>query len=350
MFDKLVRENNDLFSSKYKQLGKCIYSPMTITTTGPPIYQRGYRAPLLKRQLISDSVDDMLAQNIIRPSVSSWASPVTIVPKPDGSPRFCIDFRKLNNVTTADQCPLSNIAEIVDLIGQAKVFSTLDLKSGYWQIAIDEAYIPKTAFRCHKGLFECIRLPFGLRNAPASFQRIMDFVLRDLIGKHSLVYLDDITVFSDNQEDHFRHIQQVFERLRKAEFTLNSEKCHFGLSEIKLLGFIINEHGIGTDPAKVEVIKNLPAPTSVKETRSFVAMCSFYRRMLRDFSFHAEPLLKLTRKHVKFVWGPEQQTAFIKLKALLVSSKVMAVHLPEEPHLLYTDASNYAECYPSSEG
>ena len=180
------------------------------------------------------------------------------------------------------------------MIGQAKVFSTLDLKSGYWQIAIDESSIPKTDFRCHKGLFEFLRLPFGLRNALAAFQRMMDFVLGDLIGKHRLVYLDDIDVFSDNQEEHIRHIQQVFERLRKAEFTLNSEKCNFGLSEIKLLGFVINEHGIGTDPAKVEVTKNLPAPTSVKETRSFVGMCSFYRRMLREFSFHAEPLLQLT--------------------------------------------------------
>ena len=165
-------------------------------------------------------------------------------------------------------------------------------------------------------MFEFPSIPFGLRNAPASFQRIMDFVLGDLIGNHCLVYFDDIGIFSDNQEEHVRHIQQVFERLRKAEFTLNSGKCHFGLSEIKLLGFIINEHGIGTDPANVEVNKNIPAPTSVKEeTRSFVGMCSFYCRMLRDFSFHAEALTKLTRKHVKFVWGREQQAAFIKLKA-----------------------------------
>ena len=139
-----------------------------------------------------------------------------------------------------------------------------------------------------------------------------------------------------------RHIQQVFERLRQAGFTLNSEKCHFGLSEIKLLGFIINGQGIATDPAKVEVIKNLPAPRSVKETRSFLGVCSFYRRVLQGFSHHAEPLVKLTRKHVKFEWGPEQQTSFLKLKASLVSSKVMAVPRPNEPYLLYTDASDYA--------
>ena len=342
VFNKLIRDNHDLFSSPNKQLGTCKYIPMTISTTGPPISQRAYRAPLLKRQLISDCIDDMLAQNINRPSVSSWASPVTIVPKPDGSPRFCIDYRKLNSVTTPDQHPLPNMAEIVDLIGQAKVFSTLDLKSGYWQIAIDEASIPKTAFRCHRDLYEFRRLPFGLRNAPASFQRIMDSVLGDLIGKNCLLYLDDIFVFSDNAEEHLGHIQSVFERLRTAGFTLNSEKCHFGLSEVKMLGFIINGQGIATDPAKVEVIKNLPAPRSVKQIRSFVGSCSFYRRMLPSFSHHAEALTKLTRKHVKFVWGPEQETAFVKLKALLVSSKVMAVPRPEEPYLVYTDASDYA--------
>ena len=162
-----------------------------------------------------------------------------------------------------------------------------------------------------------------------------------MIGNHCLVYLDDILVFSDNAEDHIRHIQQVFERLRQAGSTLNSEKCHFGLSEIELLGFIINEQGIATDPAKVEVIKTLPVPRSVKETRSFVGMCSFYRRMLQVFSHHAEPLTKLNRKHVKFDWGPEQQASFLKLKALLVSSKLMAVPRPNVPCLLYIDASYY---------
>ena len=152
----------------------------------------------------------MLARNIIRPSVSSWASSVTIVPKPDGSPRFCIDYRKLNNVTTPDQYPLPNIAQIVDLIRQAKVFGTLDLKSGYWQIAIDDASIPKTAFRCHRSLFEFRRLPFSLRNAPASFQRTMDSVLGDLIGKHCLLYLDDIFIFSDNAEEHLHTYIYIF--------------------------------------------------------------------------------------------------------------------------------------------
>ena len=152
---------------------------------------------------------------------------------------------------------MPHIADICDLIGGSQIFSTLDLKSGYWQIEMDEQSIPKTAFRCFRGLFEFLRLPFGLRNGPAAFQRIMDTVLGDLLGKVSLVYIDDVVIFSESQEEHLHHIQLVFERLRTAGLRLNAAKCHFGLKEIKLLGFIINANGIATDPAKVEVIKNM---------------------------------------------------------------------------------------------
>ena len=256
-------------------LGHCIYTPMYIETEGKPIAQRSYRAPLLRRQLISDCVDDMLHQGIIRPSISNWSSPVTIVPKADGTPRFCIDYRKLNAITTPDNYPLPFISSILDDIGQSRCFSTLDLKSGYWQIAIDDKSIPKTAFRCHKGLFEFLRLTFGLRNAPAAFQWIMDNVLGDLIGPVCRVYLDDVVIYSKTEAEHLQHIKLVFDRLRKAGFTLNPAKCHFGVPEIQLLGFIINADGVSTDPAKVEVIKNLPAPNSVKKDRSFLVTAAY---------------------------------------------------------------------------
>ena len=342
VFNRLIRDNADLFAIQGQSPGRCVYQPMNIETTGPPLCQHAYRAPLTKRQLISDCVNDMLAQGIIRPSVSSWASPVTLVPKSDGTPRFCIDYRKLNAVTTPDCYPLPLIADVCDLIGLSKIFSTLDLKAGYWQIEMDELAIPKTAFRCHRGLFEFLRLPFGLRNGPAAFQRIMDTVLQDLIGKVCMVYLDDIVIYSENQEEHIRHVQLVFERLRTAGLRLNAAKCHFGLKEIKLLGFIINANGIATDPAKVEVIKNLPSPTTVKQIRSFLGTASFYRQFVKNFSAVAEPLSKLTRKNVKFQWGPEQEAAFLELKELLVSSKVMAAPRPNDPYILYTDASEYA--------
>ena len=231
-FNKLICDNEDLFSKASKSLGQCIYTPMSIETKGKPIAQRSYRAPLLRRQLISDCVDDMVHQGIIRPSMSSWSSPVTIVPKADGTPRFCVDYRKLNAITPPDYYQLPFISSILDDIGQSKCFSTLDLKSGYWQIAIDEKSIPKTAFRCHKGLFEFLRLPFGLRNAPAAFQRIMDTVLGDLIGPVCRVYLDDVIIYSNTEAEHLRRIEMVFDRLRTAGLTLNAAKCHFGVPEI----------------------------------------------------------------------------------------------------------------------
>ena len=275
VFNRVIRSNEDLFATPGKSPGHCVYQPMKIETIGPPLCQQAYRAPLTKRQLISDCINDMLSQGIIRPSVSSWASLVTIVPKADGSPRFCIDYRRLNSVTTPDSYPLPHIADICDLIGGSQIFSTLDLKSGYWQIEMDEQSIPKTAFRCHRGLFEFLRLPFGLRIGPAAFKRIMDTVLGDLLGKVYLVYLDDIVIFSANQEEHLHHIQLVFERLRNAGLRLNSAKCHFGVKEIKLLGFIINANGIATDPVEVEVIKNMPPPTSVEETVRFLGQRPF---------------------------------------------------------------------------
>ena len=162
------------------------------------------------------------------------------------------------------------------------------------------------------------------------------------MGKVCFVYLDDIVVFSENDNEHVRHVQLVFDSLRTAGLRLNAAKCHLGLKEIKLLGFIINAEGIATDPAKVEVIKNLPSPTTVKQVRSFLGTASFYRQFCEGFSSVAEPLSRLTRKHAKFKWGPAEEAAFLELKALLISSKVMAASKPNEPYILYTDASEYA--------
>ena len=174
----------------------------------------------------------MPAQGVIRPSIYPWASPITLVPKKDALPRFCVDYRKVNAVTTPDRYPLPLIQYLFDQLGGSTVFSTLDLKAGYWQIPISEDSIPKTAFRCHRGLFEFLRLPFGLRNGPAVFQRIIDNIMGDLIGKICLVYLDDIGIFSTNDTDHVAHLQIVLNRLRDAGLRLNSAKCHFGLPKI----------------------------------------------------------------------------------------------------------------------
>ena len=174
--NKIVQRNSDIFSAKGEHNGCCSIVPMTIQTTGPPISLPAYRTPLVKRKLVEESIADMLAEGVIRPSSSPYASPVTLVPKKDGTTRLCVDYRKLNSVTVRDQYPLPQIQDIFDQIGGSTVFSTLDLKAGYWQLPMEEESIPKTAFRCHMGHYEFLRMPFGLTNAPSVFQRTMDKV------------------------------------------------------------------------------------------------------------------------------------------------------------------------------
>ena len=218
----------------------------------------------------------MLTENVIRPSESAWASPITLVPKRDGTTRFCVDYRKLNSVTIRDQCPLPQIQDIFDQVGGSNIFSSLDLKAGYWQLAVAEDSIEKTVCRCHLGHYEFLRMPFGLTNAPAVFQRMMDKVLAGLIGRIVMVYLDDIVIYSRSEEEHVQHLELVFARLREAGSRLKPTKCFFGLEEIKLLGYIVNRDGIHTDPEKVKAIAKLTPPRDLKGVRSFLGMTGFY--------------------------------------------------------------------------
>ena len=212
--NQLIQKNADLFSAKGEPNGFCLNSPIHIKTNHPPISQAAYRTPLSKRKLVEEAIADMLTENVIRPSESAWASPITLVLKRDGSTRFCVDYRKLNSVTIRDQYPLPQIQDIFDQVGGSTIFSSLDLKAGYWQLAEDS--IEKTAFRCHLGHYEFLRMPFGLTNAPAVFQRMMDKVLAGLIGRIVMVYLDDIVIYSRSEEEHVQHLELVFARLREA--------------------------------------------------------------------------------------------------------------------------------------
>ena len=341
-FNELLRRNADVFSANKDAIGNCKIFPMHIQTVGPPISLPAYRTPLHKRQLIDDAIDEMLNQHIIRPSISSWAAPVTLIPKKDGTTRFCVDYRKLNEVTVKDQYPIRNIKTIFDSLGGSTVFSALDLRSGYHQIRLDQETIPKTAFRCHRGLFEFLKMPFGLATAPSWFQRIMDNVLDGLIGKICLVYLDDIVVFSQNEEDHLKHLQLVFDRLRSAGLRLKPTKCHIGLKQIKLLGHMVSADGISSDPEKVDAIRHLPTPTNIKQVRCFLGMTGYYRDLIPHYADLAEPLVSLTRKHVRFQWNSEQEAAFKALKRALISRRIMAAPRLDRPFKLYTDASDVA--------
>ncbi len=222
--------------------------------------KRAYKVSIDKQRFIDSEVKELLAKEIIRPSISPWASPVVVVPKKDGGSRLCVDYRGLNAKTRLDAYPMPQIQDILESLHGVNVFSTLDLKSGYWQVEMEKDSIQKTAFVTSAGLFEFLRLPFGLKNAAASFQRLMEHVLRELKGKCCLVYIDDVVVFSQSEEEHLHHLSQFFHCFHDAGLTLNLNKFNLIQKSLTFLGHIVSGDGIKTDPTKVAAVKSFPVP------------------------------------------------------------------------------------------
>ena len=312
------------------------------TGDSAPIKQKAYRLPLRKRYIVQEQVREMLEAGVIRPSDSPYASPITLVPKKDNTWRFCIDYRRLNSVTRKDSFPLPAIQDIFDSFHGASIFSTLDLKTGYWQIPVAERDIEKTAFTCSEGLFEFTKMPFGLTNNGAIFQRYMTSVLRDYIGKFVFVYIDDIVIYSHNVEQHAEHLRLIFEKLEEHGLQLKRSKCTFASSKVDLLGYTISGDGISPQEQKVAAVRNMMPPKTVTEVRSFLGACGYYRGCVQNYAEIAGPLVELTRKYTRFNWGPRQQEAFQRLKDVLCSDTVLAYPDPSKPYKLYTDASDYA--------
>ena len=285
-------------------------------------------------------VQQMLASDAIRPSNSPWASPVVMVRKKDGSLHFCVDFRPLNAATVKDAHRLPRIDDLLDALHGARWFSTLNLKSGYWQVPITECDKAKTAFRTSSGqLYEFNQVPFGICNAPATFSRLMDRVLSGLHWEMCLFYLDDIIVFSSTWEEHLARLRQVFERLRHANLKLGAEKCTFAAKEVSYLGHRVTEEGLLPDSSLLAAIQEIPPPKTATEVLSFLGLAGYYRRYVKNFAAIAGPLHALIRKDAVFHWSPECQTAFDKLKTLLTTSPITAFPDFSQAFRLYTDAS-----------
>ena len=336
---KLLRENQDVFSCGQHDLGRTTIVQHRIDTgQAQPIKQTPRRIPLAKHAEVDELLDEMLRHDVIEPSTSPWASPVVLVKKKDGTTRFCVDFRKVNDVTRKDSYPLPRIDDTLDALGEAQWFSTLDLKSGYWQVEVQPSDREKTAFTIPgKGLWQFKVLPFGLCNAPATFERLMEHVLP---LDQCLVYLDDIVVPGSSFEEEVERLRSVFARLRAVNLKLMPKKCDLFQKKVGFLGHVISTEGIATDPEKTRCVKEWPRPRDKTELRSFLGLCTYYRRFVRDFSTIARPLHQLTEQNRKFAWTDESEAAFVNLKKALTSPPVLAYPRREGRFVLDTDASD----------
>ena len=339
---ELLENNLDVFTLPNQPKGRTDWVRHEIhVETKVPIKQAVRRPPIHLREAAEDEVKKMLKDNIIEPSSSPWASPVVLVRKKDGTLRYCIDYRKLNAVTIKDSYPLPRIDDSLDTLRRAKYFSTLDLASGYWQIELSEDAKQKSAFCTTTGLYQFRVMPFGLTNAPATFQRLMERVLAGLQWKICLVYIDDIIIFSSTIDDHLKQLNEVFSRLKAAGLKLKPKKCHLFKSKVQYLGHVVSESGIETDPEKIEAIKKWDRPTNVSEVRSFLGICSYYRRFVPEFATIARPLIKMTEKTTQFEWTDEQEEAWLILKDKLTSPPILVYPDPDVPFILDTDASDF---------
>ncbi|KAF9763133.1 Retrovirus-related Pol polyprotein from transposon opus [Nosema granulosis] len=286
-----------------------------------------------------------IREGIIRESKSPWRSPIVMEPKKNGEYRLCIDYRRLNSVTVKDAYPMPRVDEILESMGGAVIFSKLDALSGYHQIKMREEDIEKTAFACREGLFEFLRMPFGLSNGLATFQRGMNRILGRFLYKCAMVYMDDIIIFSRCEEEHRRHIVEVLSELKKAGLKLNKDKCEFGKKKMEVLGHIINKDGISIDPAREQAIQNMRVPRDRKEMESFLGTINYCGKFVQDVTKDTAYLYGLMRKKANYDWskaGEDERliSAVQALKDRVGDARTLAVPRGTGIFIITTDASD----------
>jgi len=307
-----------------------------------PIKQSPSRPPFAAREAEDAILDEMLQTGVIEPSNSPRSSPVCMVKKKDDTYRFCIDYRRLNDVTKKDAFPVPDVKDALDSLRGAKYFATIDLLSGYWQLGMTDRAKERSAFCTRRGLFQFTRMPFGLSNAPSSFCRLMHIILKDLLYVQCLCYLDDIVVFANSPEQLLERLDAVFSRLQQYGLKAKPSKCVFFKSPIEFLGHLVSADGIEPQPAKLDTIRDWPTPHCLNDVRAFFGLASYYRRFVKDFATIAEPLSRLTRKNAPFDWTDETRESFDKLKRGLLDAGILAYPHPDIPCILDTDASDVA--------
>ena len=357
-FEKLCEEYDDIFSKDSSDIGKTPLITMEIETgDSPPVCQRPYNLPLKHIDWVQKELNTLEKAGVITRSVSPWASPIVIVPKrtvPGDPPkkRLCVDYRVINSLLpkvnkahskakgVLTLVPLPKIDEIYARLKGSKVYSGFDAQSGYHHMELSAKARPKSTFVTPTDKYEFTRCPFGLMQAPAYFQRLINKVLADL--DFAFGYLDDILIYSPDVPTHLVHMRQLFQRLREADLKLNREKCNFFKSHIQYLGHLISGEGIKPLPEKLESIKEMPPPTTPKEVKQFLGLIGYYRKFVARFADVARPLTNLTRLDQPFEWSDKCQASFELLKEALIKEPILRFPDPNKPYTLYTDASKYA--------
>ena len=357
-FEKLCEEYNDIFSKDSSDIGKTPLITMEIETgDSPPVCQRPYNLPLKHIDWVQKELNTLEKAGVITRSVSPWASPIVIVPKRTalGEPpkkRFCMDYRVINSLLpkvnkahskakgVLTLVPLPKIDEIYARLKGSKVYSGFDARSGHHHMGLSAKARPKSAFVTPTDKYEFTRCPFGLTQAPAYFQRLINKVLVGL--DFAFGYLDNILIYSPDVPTHLVHMRQLFQRLREADLKLNREKCNFFKSHMEYLGHLISGEGIKPLPEKLESIKEMPPPITPKEVKQFLGLIGYYRKFVPRFANVARPLTNLTRLDQPFEWSDKCQASFELLKSALVKESILRFSDQNKPYTLYTDASKYA--------
>ena len=347
----MLKRNAQVFSKDDMDMGRTNLVKHHIKLTDPAPFKEAYRRiPPQMYDEVKAHIQEMLDLGAIRPSNSPWASAIVLVRKKDGRLRFCIDLRRLNNRTVKDAYSLPRIESILDSLSGAQIFSTLDLKAGYWQVEMAEECKAYTAFTCGPlGFYECDTMPFGATNAPATFQRLMHDCLGDLNMNWCIVYLDDIIIFSDTKEEHIKKLEAVFQKLMAAGLKLKPTKCFFFRDEIEYLGHVVSGKGISTNPKKIEAVTKWPTPKTVYDVRSFLGFVGYYRRFIKNFSKITKPIRevitglenqsKRAAKKTYIEWTDLANAAFDNLKTMCVSTPILAYPDYQLPFTLHTDSS-----------
>ena len=336
---QLLNEFSDVFQCKPGCTSKAEH--VIDSGNAAPIRLPPYRIPHAYRAAVKEELEGMLADGIIEPSTSAWSAPIVLVKKSDGSLRLCVDYRRLNQVSQFDAYPMPRVEELIDRIGKSKYISTMDLARGYWQVPMAPKDREKTAFATPYGLFQFNVMPFGLKGAPATFQRLMDLIVQGL-DEISGSYIDDLVVFSETWAQHLEHLRAILTRLRAANLTAKAKKCKFGATQCVYLGHIVGSGLVKPLETKIHAVNTFKTPTTKKEVRTFLGMTGYYRKFIPNYSMIATPLTDLTKKSqpTKVIWTSECARAFQELKEILTSPPVLNSPDFNRPFTLQTDASD----------